>query len=87
MPLFFLLSGRLLIKSDGTSRASGSASTTLDAFIGIDFVDVAFGNSSDRAFASTCTTCYARIRNFVSHSLINLIVYGCKNTTFFRIGA
>ena len=66
----FLLSGRLLIQSDSTSRASGSASTTLDAFIGIDFVDVAFGNSSDRAFASTCTTCYARIRNFVSHSLI-----------------
>ena len=67
---FFSQNKRLLIQCDSTSRACASASATLDAFIGIDFVDVAFGDGSDRAFASTCTTCYAGIRNFVSHNLI-----------------
>ena len=69
MPLFFFLCFyRLFIQSDSFARASACASATLDAFIGIDFVDVTFGDGTDGALIHAGTASSTFVRNFVSHS-------------------
>ena len=69
MPLFFpLCFYRLFIQSDSFARASTCAGATLDAFIGVDFVDVTFGDGSDGALVHTSTASSTFVRNFVSHS-------------------
>jgi len=69
MPLFFTLCFyRLFIQSDSFAGASASAGAAFDAFIGIDFVDVAFGDSSNGALIHASTASSTFVRNFVSHS-------------------
>ena len=69
MPLFFpLCFYRLFIQSDSFAGASAGASAALDALIGIDFVDVAFGDGADGALIHASTASSTFVRNFVSHS-------------------
>jgi len=62
---------RLGLGSDSAHRASVSASAAVNAEVGVDFVDVSFGDSALGAFACACSTCYAVFRNFVSHNINN----------------
>jgi hypothetical protein len=83
--VWFYLNG-LFIQADGTGGASAGASTAFDALIGIDFVDVTLGNSSNGALACARAARNTRVRNFVSHSVYFFgCFYRCKNTTFFII--
>jgi hypothetical protein len=54
------------------NRAYISASATIGAYFGINFVDVAFGNSFYRTFINTSTASGAIIINFISHDLLGL---------------
>lgn len=54
---------------DCLNRANIGASATIGAYFGINFVDVAFGNSFYRTFINTSTTSGAIIINFISHDL------------------
>lgn len=68
-PLFsFWICCRLAF-DNSTRGASVGAGAAAHALISIDLVDVAFGDSSNRAFASAGTTSNASVGNFVSHFL------------------
>ena len=71
MPLFFTLCFyRLFIQSDSFAGASASAGAAFDAFIGIDFVDVAFGDSSNGALINAGAACYTVVTDYVSHNCL-----------------
>lgn len=53
---------------DSSSGASIGASTAINAFVGVDFVDIAFGDSVGGTFAHAGTASNAVIANNVSHS-------------------
>ncbi len=77
-----------LLKRNSTAGACISASTALCAHIGINLIDITFGDCAHRAFVFTSTACNAVGRNFVSHSNKNLlnsisIVLCRKGTEFF----
>lgn len=58
----------LFTRVDSTSGASIGASTAINAFVGVDFVDIAFGDSVGGTFAHAGTASNAVIANNVSHS-------------------
>ena len=58
---------RRLALDDGTGGASVGASAAADASILVNLVDVAFGDSSNGAFASASATGNAGVGNSVSH--------------------
>ena len=53
--------------NDSTSGASTSAGSAADAGVGINLIDVAFGNSSDGALVDAGTASNADVSDFVSH--------------------
>lgn len=57
-----------LFRDDGFHGANISARAAVGADIGVDHVDVAFGNGINRAFINAGATCGAAFGNFVSHS-------------------
>ena len=59
---------------NGTGGANLGACAAVRAQRRVNMIDVAFGNSSDRAFADACTACNAIFGNLVSHILYLLIV-------------
>lgn len=59
---------------NGTGGANLGACAAVRAQRRVNMRDVAFGNSSDRAFADACTACNAIFGNLVSHILYLLIV-------------
>lgn len=61
-----------LFSDDCALWASVSAGAAVNAYVRINFVDVAFGNSSDRAFVETSTASYAVLCDFVSHKFMSL---------------
>ena len=61
-----------LLLGRSTHRAGAGAGAAVDAYVRINFVDVAFGNRSDRAFVETSTASYAVLCDFVSHKFMSL---------------
>ena len=55
------------LEGDSSAGASVRACATFSAHIGVDWITVAFGNCTHRAFVFTCTACDTIFRNFVSH--------------------
>ena len=53
--------------NDCTSGANVGAGAAAGTFVSVDFVDVAFRDSSDGAFIDTGTASSANISDFVSH--------------------
>lgn len=64
-----------LFRDDGFYGANISARTAVGADIGVDYVDIAFGNGINGAFIDAGATSCAVIGNFVSHSGIVLVYY------------
>ena len=56
------------LEADSARGASISASAAFCALIGIDAIDIAFGDSANGALIDASSACYAVIANFVSHS-------------------
>lgn len=65
---FFFFCCGLFTRVDSTSGASIGTSTAINAFVGVDFVDIAFGDSVGGTFAHAGTASNAVIANNVSHS-------------------
>ena len=63
----------LLAGSDSTSGASISASTAVEAGIGVDRIDVTFLDSVGGTYALASATCYAAVRNYISHSSVKIL--------------
>ena len=57
-----------LVLDDGIVRASTSAGAATNALIGINDVDVSFGNSAHRAFIDAGAASDAFVCDFVSHN-------------------
>ena len=57
-----------LAQADSALGASISASATLGALVGINAVDIAFGNCANGTFVDAGSTCYTVFANYVSHS-------------------
>lgn len=66
--LFLFLCCGLFARVDSTGGASVGASATINAFVSIDFVDIAFRDSVGGTFAHASTASNAIIANNVSHS-------------------
>lgn len=67
-PLIFLrFRFGLFAGDDGIAGANFSARTALDAGVGIDVVDVAFGDSFNGTYGLAGATSHAGIGNYVSH--------------------
>lgn len=64
----------MLFWNNGFYGANIGARTAVGADIGVNYVDIAFGNSINGAFINACATCRAVIGNFVSHRG-NVLVY------------
>ena len=61
---------------DSIARTYACAWATFDAYIGVDWILIAFGNCFNRAYRSTSATCYTVVINYVSHnSNISLLVW------------
>lgn len=61
-----------LFGDDRALRAGVRAGAAVDADIRVNFVDVALGNCSDRAFVDASTASYAVLCDFVSHKFMSL---------------
>ena len=59
-------------QADSAGGASVSARATLSALVGVDAVDIAFGDSANGAFIDASAACYTVFANYVSHSSLNL---------------
>ena len=57
----------LFAGDDSLGGAHGSAGTAIDAFVGIDVVDFAFGDSFNGAFGQAGAASHAGIGDYVSH--------------------
>lgn len=55
---------------NGLGGANISTCTAIDAFIRINFIDVAFTYCFRRAFSNASATCTAIITNYISHKEI-----------------
>jgi hypothetical protein len=56
-----------LCRTDGLHRANISASAAINAFIGVNFIDVTFADCFGRALSHAGTTSTALIANYISH--------------------
>ena len=77
----------LFARVDSTGGASVGASAAINAFIGIDFVDIAFRDSVGGTFAHASAASNTIIANNVSHSfefkkLILIVSVSGKSTAF-----
>ena len=61
-----------LFSNDCALRANVGAGSAVNAHIRVDFVDVALGNCSDRAFIDTSSASYAVLCDSVSHKFMSL---------------
>ena len=61
-----------LAQADSAGGASVSTSATLGALVGVDAVDITFGDSANGAFIDAGATCYTVFANYVSHSCFSL---------------
>ena len=57
----------ILFRMNSFYRTNVGTSTTICANVGIDFVDITFGNCFHRALINTCSASCAIFVNFVSH--------------------
>lgn len=57
-----------LVQVNSLRRTYACASTAFDAFVRVDYINVAGGYRLYRTLADTCSACNARVRNFVSHN-------------------
>lgn len=65
-----------------TNGASGSASSAIDAIIGVDDeLAVLFGNSADGAFIGASAASDAIVGNLISHGMYLLIIFGYREDT------
>lgn len=64
--LFFVDVYQLFL-NNCTGGASVSAGTAASAGVGINFIDVTFGDCSNGALVDACTASDADVSNFVSH--------------------
>ena len=71
--LFIFLALRLFARVNSTGGASVGASAAVEAFFGIDFVDIAFRNSAGRTFAHTRSASNTIVTDYVSHDFEFLI--------------
>ena len=55
---------------DGAGGANSLARATFDALVGVDFVDVAFGDCFNGAFGQTCAASHADVGDNVSHGWV-----------------
>jgi hypothetical protein len=63
----------ILLRMNSLYRANICASTTVGAYIRIDFINVAFRYRFNRALINACSASSAIIINFVSHFYLFLI--------------
>ena len=59
-------------QADSAGGASVSASAAFGALVGVDAVDITFGDSANGAFIDAGATCYTVFANYVSHSCFSL---------------
>ena len=64
---------RLLAGSNSTSGASVGAGTAVEAGIGINRIDVTFLDSVGGTYRLASATCYAAVRNYISHSSVKIL--------------
>ena len=67
--LFFFNLLCTLNRTDSLNRTNISTSATVNAFIGIDFIDIALGNRFRWTFRQTSPTSSAFITNYISHNI------------------
>ncbi len=67
MALSFFVGSVCLAFNDSTSRAGASAGTAANASVLVDFVDVAFADSSNGAFVDASAASNTDVSDFVSH--------------------
>lgn len=72
--LFLRISPRRLSFDDSLARAYAGAGTAVDALVGVDDIDIAGRDSLRRAFADATAAGNARISDFVSHFVKNLLL-------------
>ena len=87
MPHPFFLQFRLLFSVSCFHRADASASTAINALVGIDLVlAVAFSDSFLRAFAGASAAADALIIDYICHSSSSFeanYIYNSRNITYF----
>ena len=66
---------QLLGRHDGAAGANLCARTAFDAGVGIDVVDIAFGDSLHGAYGHAGAASNASVGNYVSHSKFELVFY------------
>jgi hypothetical protein len=57
----------MLFRMNCLYRANISAGTTISAYIGINFINIAFRNCFYRTFVDACSASSAIFINFISH--------------------
>ena len=83
----------LFAGADSFAGANRCACTAVDAGIGVDYIDGAFGDSFNGAFGKTGAASNTFVGNYVSHDLclfrklriVVMFVLYCKFTSFFSI--
>ena len=72
---FKFYSTKLFAGDDCLGGAYRCAGAAVDAFVGVDHVDIACGNRLNGAFAGAGAASYTGIGNFVSHFRKNLLLF------------
>jgi len=70
--LNLLVSGAILSRRNCFNRAYISAGTAIGADIGVDFIDITFGDSFNRTLVNASSASGAVVRNNVSHFVVVL---------------
>ena len=69
-PIAMFHSIRLFTGDDSLAGANFSASATLDAGVGINYIDVTLRNRFNGAVGKTCAASYTFVSNYVSHNCV-----------------
>lgn len=66
-----------LALDDSCCGADIGTSAAIDACISVDYIDIAFRDSTGRAFGLAGTASHASISDFVSHDIDSLLRFRC----------
>jgi hypothetical protein len=66
-----------LVLDDSSGGADIGTSAAIDAGISVDYIDIAFGNSTGGALRLASSTSHACISDFVSHDIDSLRRFRC----------
>jgi hypothetical protein len=66
-----------LALDDGSRGADIGTGAAIDACISVDYIDIAFRDSTGRAFGLAGSASHASISDFVSHDIDSLLRFRC----------